>query len=402
MSAGGVLPAGSAGARGKGTRPTLLLVTFASTYNAPARMPRELQRAGFEVVLLSPSGSLCAKSRFVDRVHSMPAEQSGSDWIEALAELAQATRASLLLPGDDIVVQVFMQIVLQAVPGVRPAVQAELAALIRRSLGDPAGYLNSINKGLLSRRARELGLPVPPGDCVAEASAAVQIAERVGYPVIVRPCLGWANMGVRVCANAADVRAAMAEQPEPSAWVPMGPERALVQRLIRGRPINRAALAWQGREVAGFCRSRLRPPPEATGAGTVSRNLVLPEVAALNRRLLAGIGASGFVATEYRQDAETGTPYVIELNRRMVPATHTGALVGVDLAAALAAVLEGRDWTGAADLAAENERTLALFPQEWLRDQSSPDLRAFPTDAPWDDPPLFQAMLALRRPARRA
>ncbi len=47
MSAGGVLPAGSAGARGKGTRPTLLLVTFASTYNAPARMPRELQRAGF-------------------------------------------------------------------------------------------------------------------------------------------------------------------------------------------------------------------------------------------------------------------------------------------------------------------------------------------------------------------
>lgn len=399
MSEGGVLPPGSAGARGERARPVLLLVTF-SSYDAPARMPRELHRAGFEVVLLAPSDALCTKTRFVDRVHIMPAEQSGGDWIEALAELAQATRACLLLPGDDVVVQVFMQIVLQAVPGVRPTVQAELAALVRRSLGDPAGYLNSINKGLFVRRARELGLPVPAGEAVADASAAVRVAESVGYPVVVRPCLGWASAGVRRCQSAAEVRAAIGELPELSAWVATGPERAVVQRAVRGRPINRAALAWQGREVAGFCRSRLRPPPEEIGAGTVSRYLALPEVAALNRRLLAGIGASGFVATEYRQDAETGTPYVIELNRRMVPATHTGALVGVDLAAALAATLEGRDWTGAADLAAESERTLALFPQEWRRDPSSPDLSAYPTDAPWDDPPLFQAMLAHRGTAR--
>ncbi len=170
--------------------------------------------------------------------------------------------------------------------------------------------------------------------------------------------------------------------------------------MIRGRPVNRAALAWEGREVAGFCRSRLRPPPEVASAGTVSRYLLLPEVTALNRRLLAELGASGFVATEYRIDADTATPYLIEINRRMVPATHTGSLVGIDLAAALAAVLEAQEWTGPADLAPASERTLALFPQEWLRDQSSADLVALPTDAPWDDPALFQAMLQLRAPHR--
>jgi hypothetical protein len=51
-----------------------------------------------------------------------------------------------------------------------------------------------------------------------------------------------------------------------------------------------------------------------------------------------------------------------------------------------------------ADLAPASERTLALFPQEWLRDQSSADLVELPTDAPWDDPALFQAMLQLRVP----
>jgi hypothetical protein len=44
---------------------------------------------------------------------------------------------------------------------------------------------------------------------------------------------------------------------------------------------------------------------------------------------------------------------------------------------------------------AENERTLALFPQEWLRERTSPDLARRPSDAPWDDPALFQAMLRL-------
>jgi len=377
-------------------RPTLLLVTFSTDYPAPARMPRELARAGFEVVLLAPPGALAARTRFVDSVHVMPAEQSQPDWIAQLADLARQSRARLLLPGDDVTVQLFIQIVHEALPGVAPGVQAELAALIRRSLGDPAGYLDSINKVRLARRASALGLPVPRGESVADVDAALRAAAAIGYPVIVRPAIGWASRGVRVCHGADDVRAAIAGLPQLAAWVPPGEACALVQRFIRGRPVNRAALAWEGREVSGFCRSRLRPPPDAVGAGSVTRYVVLPKVAALNRRLLAGLGASGFVATEFRLDPDTGTPYVIEINRRIVPATHTGALVGVDLAAALFAILERGEWNGAADLAPENECTLALFPQEWLRDRSSPDLHLFPTDAPWDDPGLFQAMLALR------
>src|SRR5208283_3465570 len=98
------------------------------------------------------------------------------------------------------------------------------------------------------------------------------------------------------------------------------------------------------------------------GAGTVTRYVVLPEVAALNGRLLAGLGASGFVATQFLIDEQTGVAYLIEINRRIVPATHTGSLVGVDLAAALYAILERGEWNGAADLAPENECTLALFP----------------------------------------
>jgi predicted ATP-grasp superfamily ATP-dependent carboligase len=377
------------------TQPTVLLVTFGIDYIAPARMPGELKRAGFKVALLAPRGALCTHTRFVDSLNLMPEEQSLPAWIETLAELVRVSRARLLLPGDDATVQVLMQITREPLPGLRTGVQAELVALIRRSLGDPAGYLDSVDKGRLARRARTLGLPVPPGETVADADAAVRVAAAIGYPVVVRPMTGSSARGVRVCGSTAEVHAAMANLPEPSALSPAGPHRALVQRMIRGQPINRPAVAWEGREIAGFCRLRVRPPPELPGFGSVSRYAASPDVAALNRRLLQGLGASGFVATEFRREAATGTPYLMEINRRMVPATHTGARVGVDLAAALATVMESREWTGPRDTPVGNERTLALFPQEWLRDRTSSDLQQRPTDAPWDDPALFRAMLRL-------
>ena len=377
------------------TQPTVLLVTLGVDYVAPARMPRELKRAGFNVVMLAQRNALCTQTRFVDSLKLMPEEQSLIEWIAALAELARETGAWLLLPGDDGTVQVLMQITQEPIPALRPGVQSELVALIRRSLGDPAGYLDSVDKGRLLRRARSLGLPVAPGEGVADADEAVRVAAGVGYPVIVRPALGSSSKGVRACGDAAELRAAMANLPDPSGLVPPGPHRALVQRLIRGQPINRPALAWNGREIAGFCRMRLRPPPELPGFGSVSRYATLPDVAALSRRLLQGLGASGFVGMEFRLDAATGTPYLIEINRRMVPATHTGARVGVDLAAALAAIVESREWTGPTDMPVENERTLALFPQEWQRDRTSAELEQRPTDAPWDDPGLFRAMLRL-------
>ncbi len=37
------------------------------------------------------------------------------------------------------------------------------------------------------------------------------------------------------------------------------------------------------------------------------------------------------------------------------------------------------------------------FPQEWLRDPDSAWLRDYAVDVPWEEPELFEAMLALRQ-----
>jgi len=91
----------------------------------------------------------------------------------------------------------------------------------------------------------------------------------------------------------------------------------------------------------------------------------------------------------------------VEINRRMLPATHSGSRIGIDLAAALAAASRGVPWTGPRDLPDGSGPRLALFPQEWYRAPESRWLRELPCDMPWDDPALLLAMTkaAFRAPA---
>jgi len=94
-------------------------------------------------------------------------------------------------------------------------------------------------------------------------------------------------------------------------------------------------------------------------------------------------------------DARSGKAHLLEINRRIVTHTHLGERVGKDLASAFFKGLEGVP-AGAASANDDAHRTVAIFPREWLRDPGSPHLVEFPVDVPWDDPPLFAAMLAMR------
>jgi predicted ATP-grasp superfamily ATP-dependent carboligase len=214
---------------------------------------------------------------------------------------------------------------------------------------------------------------------------------------MLRPVFGTAGKGAARCATPAELRKALQAAGAGETWMPRDPRRFVVQRWVEGEVMNRASVAWQGREVAGFTRGRLATHPGPLGPGSVVRFVGLPAVAAATARLFALTGMHGLVGTQYIVERATGIPYLIEVNRRMLPATHCGALVGIDLAEALYAAVSGQPWTGPVDLPPGPGMALALFPQEWYRDPASEWLRTLPTDAPWDDPALFATMLRLGR-----
>ena len=370
-----------------------LVVTLNVEGVAAARMPRELQRAGIEVSLLAPRNAVALHSRYPARKASLPDRTNQYEWIAHVATAVRAIRPGWIIPADDVTLRQLMQLVCAPPANLVDEVQQELAALVRRSLGDPAHYLDSIDKTLLMPIARRLGVSVPDGDAVASEDDAVRLAADLGYPVIVRPAYGNAGRGVARCDDESDVREAMRAVRAPMGWSPSSGSPALVQRFVSGRNYNRPALAWGGREIAGFTRRSVRHYPEPSGPGAVSCYERVPAIADANRRLLEALGITGFTGTQFMVEASTGRAFLIEINRRVTPATHTGSLVGVDLAAAFAACAQGLPWTGATDLASDEGQTIALFPQEWMRDPASPLLNSLPNDVPWDDPAVVRAFL---------
>jgi len=375
--------------------PSLLIVTMGTDAVAPARMPYELSSAGFNVTLLAPRDALATHTAFVDKIGYFPPDVTLYQWVQAVAGAVRAVRPALILPGDDVAVRTLMQLALRPPEGLRSDVRDELADVVRRSLGPPSSWTDSIDKSRLFDVARRAGVPIADGDVAEREHDAAAIAAHLGYPVIVRPSRGSGGKGSARCDSEAELRSAIRLAPSPDGLDTGEPQRFVIQRFIDGRVVNRAALAWNGVEIAGFTRGRLETHPGPLGPASVVEFVGLPAVRDANLRLFAALDLHGLAGAQYMIEPDRGAALLIEIHRRMLPATHAGGLVGVDLAAALRACVDGVSWTGPTDLPGGTGRRIALFPQEWYRDPESGWLATLPSDAPWHDPRLFEAMLKI-------
>ena len=297
-------------------------------YIAPARMPFELKRAGFRVAMLAPRNALAARTAYVDQIGYFPDNATLFEWVLTLAGAVRSVNPTMILPADDVTLRTLMQLVLEPPEGLRPDIQTELAAIVQRSLGDSAGWFNSIDKAKLFELALQNGIAVADGGVAADEETAVGIAARVGYPVIVRLMLGTAGKAAQFCSSAAEIRNAVRNLPGQDAWSPPGGPRVVVQKQVAGAIVNRASLAWNGREVAGFTRGRLATHPAPLGPASVVEFLGLPEVARVTDAVFQLVGMHGLVGTQFVIEPETQKPLLIEINRRMIPATHAGFRVG--------------------------------------------------------------------------
>jgi hypothetical protein len=376
----------------------VLLVSTATRWLGTARIPRWLAKAGFEVSLLAPRNSLAETSSHIARFAPLPDNASTLQWVVAFAATVKATAPRIVLPCDDMSFRLLAALVVTPPEGMQPALQLQLAALIRDSLGDPAHYLTSVDKTLLPAAAAGLGVRVPANAVVASLQDAEAFAGEHGYPMVLKRSHGFAGEGVALCADRAELAAAWAEfsRPDPLELDGRAGVRLLCQAHIPGPVRLQGVAAWNGEVLAGFAREKIvcHPPPK--GPSTVTRYLRAPEIREFSERLVRGFGMKGLFAFEYIAHERTGEAYLIETSRRVTPGTYTGGLINVDLCAALYGALNGTPSTSRRNLDEGEEHVLAHFPQEWLRDPDSAYLRDCRVDAPWDEPELFEAMLALR------
>jgi predicted ATP-grasp superfamily ATP-dependent carboligase len=147
------------------------------------------------------------------------------------------------------------------------------------------------------------------------------------FPVVIKPRISSGSRGIRVAADAAsaltDYRRVHRDYPLP-----------LLQRFVSpgGRALGVEFLFFRGREVRVFAHERLRQFPVKGGPSTYCRGCTDSRVVAMGRRMMEGLGYSGFAMVEFREDPESGTLYLMEVNPRPWGSIALPRFAGVDFA----------------------------------------------------------------------
>jgi hypothetical protein len=182
-------------------------------------------------------------------------------------------------------------------------------------------------------------------------------------------------------------------------WPSLLRRRSVVsaQTFIAGREATSAVACWKG-EVLASLQFEVLNKAASSGHATVLRAIDDAEMSAAAEKIVRRLNLSGVHGFDFMLESQSGDAYLLEINPRLTQVGHLTLGPGRDIPAALFSAVSGQAVCPAPKITEEN--TIALFPQEWIRDSASPFLQSAYHDVPWDKPELIRACVRARRKQR--
>ena len=297
-----------------------VLVTDGEQRSALA-VVRSLGRAGHPVyVCSSRSRSLAGSSRYARGQAVTPDPLTDpAGYVEALLGLVRRWGIRVLVPVAE------------------PALLAVLDARARFAgvevpFPDAATFRAVCDKAAVLEMASELGIAIPAQWTVASAADVERLdPDRLPYPIVLKPsrsvsedASGRVKLGVGYAMNPAELRNAVAALPRAAFPV-------LLQQRVVGPGIGIFLLVRDGAVLASFAHRRIREKPPSGGVSVYRESAPAdPALVRLSQALLGRFGWTGVAMVEYKVDAATGTPYLMEINGRFWGSLQLAVDAGVD------------------------------------------------------------------------
>jgi len=220
---------------------------------------------------------------------------------------------------------------------------AENAAFVRRCeeegitfIGPSADVISLLGDKIEARKAMEAaGLPVAKGsdEAIDDASVARQLAEDIGYPVIIKAAAGGGGIGMQVVHHADEFESAL-NLCQSRAQSAFGDSRVFVEKFIEGAQHVEFQVLADGKNAIHFgerfCSIQRRHQKLLEEGPWLSEKVR----AEIGERVCEGarsVGYRGLATFEFLRDKH-GEFYFLEVNPRVqVEHTITEMITGVDL-----------------------------------------------------------------------
>ena len=282
---------------------------------------RSLGAAGYRCIVTSSSRpSIAGGSRFVTRTVTVPnALERPTEFADAIVALVAAEKAAVVLP-----------IAEQSLLAILP-VRARLSPAIV-PFPDIAAFSALTDKERLLEEASRLGIAIPAQEIIREIDAIASMdLSQLRYPMVLKPARSVSERaGVRAKFSVAYASDASELQRKLRALPPAAFPLLLQQRVV-GPGTGIFLLLWDGKVKAQFAHERLCEKPASGGESVYRESVAIDEeLRDRSRALLDRFGWRGVAMVEYKRDAATGQPYLMEVNGRFWGSLQLAIDSGVD------------------------------------------------------------------------
>lgn len=278
---------------------------------------RSLGRRGLQVHLgWCSTGALARESKYIDFIHELPAfDPESNDWKIALRMVLEVEEFDLVIPCNDSTTVPLHQF------------RHEFAAFPEIALLNPTAFSVAFSKFETYRLARLLGVSVPRGGVVESLATALRLAERVGYPLVVKPrstvtveSRGRSRVVHKV--HSADQLRAVWDACD---WT----DGALLQECVVGTGVGVELLAKNGEIRSAFQHARIHQTMEY-GSSYRKSVEIDPQLLEAARRLMAALDYTGVAMVEFIVDESTGHWWMLEINGRFWGSLPLAVVSGAD------------------------------------------------------------------------
>ena len=387
-------------------KPTVLIATTTRWFPT-ARLAAALVNAGFTVDAVCPSQHPLRNTNALRRMYGY----RGLDALTSFADAITSAKPDVIVPGDDLATQHLHRIYDEERR--KGGAGEATCSLIERSLGAPENFAVLYARSKFIELAQEEGIRAPNTRVVRDNGDLKEWIAENGFPVVLKADFSSGGDGVRVVHSLEDAERALKVLQAPPLLL-RAAKRALIDRdttlvwpsLLRrrsvvnaqsfapGREATSAIACWKGEVLAGL-NFEVIHKGVSSGPATVLRLIDNAEMNIAAERMARRLNLSGLHGFDFMLEAQTGNAYLIEINPRSTQVGHLTLGLGRDIPAALYSAVSGQPACPA--MKVTNDDTIALFPQEWIRDPASTFLQSAYHDVPWDKPELIRACVRARR-----
>jgi len=386
--------------------PTILIATT-SRWFTTARLAIAFAKVGCNVDAICPVNNALRKTKVVRLTHTYQALSPLESFLHAI----RTSKPDLIVPGDDLAGKHLHDLYFREKRNGGEG--QKVCDLIECSIGPPDSFPVANARASFMDIASQERIRVPKTAVLRDVSDLERWISHSGFPLVLKADGSSSGEGVKIVNTSFEAKRALRALQSPPELIRVA-KRALINRdlrwirpvLERSRPIVNAqefiagrdatslAACWKGEVLAALHFVVINKQYER-GPSSVLRLIENKEISSATERLVRRLKLSGLHGFDFLFENDTEKAYLIEMNPRATQVGHLALGPGRDLPVALSAAVMGQPIPETRTVT-ENP-TIALFPQEWLRNPQSTFLSSAYHDIPWDEPDLIRDCLRTTR-----